>query len=175
MTRFGFVMVTYAAVLGIGASIVSPPAPRLLWNATASTPIGLYALQSSERLRVGDLVAVMPPDRVARFLADSGRLPLGVPLLKHVRALASQTVCRDGADLTVDGVSVGVARSHDDDGRDLPVWSGCRILAEDEIFVMNVEVADSLDGRYFGPTSTSAILGRADPLWIAGHDDGCDR
>ncbi|MBV5262907.1 S26 family signal peptidase [Pinisolibacter aquiterrae] len=175
MTRFGFVMVTHAVVLGIGASIASPPAPRLLWNATASTPIGLYALRSADRLRVGDLVAVTPPDRVARFLAESGRLPLGVPLLKHVQALAPQTVCRDGADLTVDGVSVGVARSHDDDGRDLPVWSGCRVLAEDEIFVMNVGVADSLDGRYFGPVPTSAILGRADPLWIAEHGDGRDR
>lgn len=175
MTRFGFVMVTYAAVLGIGASIVSPPAPRLLWNATASTPIGLYALWSADRLHVGDLVAVTPPDRVARFLAESGRLPLGVPLLKHVRALTSQTVCRDGADLTVDGVSVGAARSQDDRGHDLPIWSGCRTLAEGEIFVMNVEVAGSLDGRYFGPTSTSMILGRADPLWIVEHDKGRGR
>ncbi len=172
MTRFGFVMVTHAAVFGIGASIASPPAPRLLWNATASTPIGLYALRSADRLRVGDLVAVTPPEPIAGFLAESGRLPLGVPLLKHVRALAPQTVCRDGADIIVDGVSVGVARLHDDDGRDLPIWSGCRTLAEDEIFLMNVAVADSLDGRYFGPMSMSTILGRADPLWIAEHGDG---
>ena len=41
MTRFGYVMTTYFAMLGIGALAFFHPAPRLIWNATASTPTGL--------------------------------------------------------------------------------------------------------------------------------------
>src|SRR5437899_1984067 len=40
MTRFGYVMVTYFAMLAAGALAFIHPAPRLIWNATASTPTG---------------------------------------------------------------------------------------------------------------------------------------
>lgn len=50
-------------------------------------------------------------------------------------------------------------------GRALPVWQGCRVVAESELFLMNWQSADSLDGRYFGPTPASAVIGRALPVW----------
>jgi type IV secretory pathway protease TraF len=31
---------------------------------------------------------------------------------------------------------------------------------------MNWQSADSFDGRYFGPISSSAVLARAQPVWI---------
>ena len=46
------------------------------------------------------------------------------------------------------------------------VWLGCRIVADDEVFLMNWRSEYSLDGRYFGPLPASTIVGRADPLWI---------
>ncbi len=165
MTRFGWVMVTYISALAIGASAFNHPTPRLLWNATASTPVGLYALQPARHLQVGDLVAVMPPEPVARFLADGGYLPRSVPLLKHIAALAGDTVCRSGRTITVDGVTLAEARERDSRGRDLPVWSDCRTLGIGEIFLLNHH-PDSLDGRYFGPLSITSVLGRATPLWL---------
>jgi len=96
MTRFGYVMTTYFAMLGIGALAFFHPAPRLIWNATASTPTGLYALHRVGRLHPLELVVVRPPEPIASYLADGGFLPKGVPLLKHVMALPGQTVCRDG-------------------------------------------------------------------------------
>lgn len=54
MTRFGWFFTTYFAILGVGTSVVIHPEPRLIWNATASTPIGLYRLQSVSILHVGD-------------------------------------------------------------------------------------------------------------------------
>ncbi|HLN23916.1 MAG TPA: S26 family signal peptidase, partial [Patescibacteria group bacterium] len=113
MTRFGWVMTTYFSLLAIGASAFVPPAPRLLWNATASTPIGLYAVQPERALHVGDLVAVMPSEPVARILAEGNYLPQGVPLLKQVAALAGQTVCRTGHLVTVNGVVAAEARNRD--------------------------------------------------------------
>jgi type IV secretory pathway protease TraF len=54
---------------------------------------------------------------------------------------------------------------HDSRGRPLPVWQGCRVIADGEVFLMNWQSADSLDGRYFGALPTSAVIGTAEPLW----------
>mgnify|MGYP002142929463 CR=1 FL=1 len=34
-----------------------------------------------------------------------------------------------------------------------------------QLFLMNWEVRDSLDGRYFGPIPADSVIGRAVPLW----------
>ena len=101
----------------------------------------------------------------ATFLADGRYLPRGMPMLKRVLALPGQTVCRDHLTITVDKISVGEARERDSRGRPLPVWQGCRVVADGEVFLMNWQSADSLDGRYFGVLPTSAIIGKAEPLW----------
>jgi conjugative transfer signal peptidase TraF len=172
MTRFAYVMTTYLAMLVfIGLAFVHP-APRLIWNATASTPTGLYTLRPAGQLRALDLVAVRAPEPIASYLADGGFLPKGVPLLKHVMALPGQTVCRAGDAIIVDHISVGAARERDHLGRPLPRWSGCHTLGSSEVFLMNPTVPDSLDGRYFGPLPTAAIVARAVPLWTDEAGDG---
>lgn len=172
MTRFGYVMTTYFAVMLIGGLSFIHIAPKLIWNASASTPIGLYSIDRSPRLDVTDLVAVAAPEPLATFLAERGYLPRGVPLMKRVAGLPGQQVCRMGARITVDGITMGEALRHDRLGRDLPVWQGCRRVADSEIFLMNWSVRDSLDGRYFGPIPTSSIIGRAMPLWTDEDDSG---
>lgn len=172
MIRFGYVMTTFSSALLICGQSLTPIAPQLIWNATASTPTGLYALRSAGRLRAMELVAVRPPEPVARFLANGGFLPEGVLLLKHVMALSGQTVCRAGAVVTVDGVDIGQARDRDRLGRLLPRWNGCRTLRPNEVFLMNPTVRDSLDGRYFGPFPVTSIVARAVPLWTDEENDG---
>ncbi|WP_136616140.1 MULTISPECIES: S26 family signal peptidase [Mesorhizobium] len=165
MTRFGYVMTTYFAVLTIGGLSLFHVTPKLIWNASASTPIGLYRIHPAERLEVNDLVAVDPPKSLTSFLADNGYLPRGVPLMKRVAGLPGQEVCRNGLAITVDGIEIGKALEHDRLGRPLPAWQGCRRIVSGEVFLMNAQVRDSLDGRYFGPIATSLIIGRATPLW----------
>src|SRR5262249_40937452 len=92
-------------------------------------------------------------------------LPRGVPMLKRVLALPGQTVCRLRLSIIVDAIPVGDAHERDSRGRPLPVWQGCRVIAGSELFLMNWQSADSLDGRYFGPISSSAVLARAQPVW----------
>jgi conjugative transfer signal peptidase TraF len=162
-------MTTYFAVLATGLSALCHPSPSLIWNASASVPIGLYRIRPAETLYVGELVVAMPPEPLAGYLADRGYLPKGVPLLKHILALAGQTVCRTGDTISVDGAPVGRALAGDWRGRNLPIWRGCQVLAAGRVFLMNVQSAHSLDGRYFGPLTASAIVGRAVPLWIPRH------
>ena len=172
MTPFGYVIVTYLAVLAAGGSAFLQPSPRLIWNATASTPTGLYALRPVGQLRRLELVAVRPPEPIASYLADDGFLPKGVPLLKNVMALPGQTVCREGDVVTIDHVEVGAAQTRDHLGRPLPRWSGCRTLLPGEVFLMNPTAPDSLDGRYFGPLPVISIVARAVPLWTDEAGDG---
>ncbi|MCA1396954.1 S26 family signal peptidase [Bradyrhizobium sp. BRP56] len=172
MTRLGYLLLTYIAALVAGGLAVVRPAPRLIWNTTASAPIGLYALHPVGELRALELVAVRLPEPIASFFANGGFLPKGVPLLKHVMALPGQTVCRSGDDITVDAVDVGAAHDRDHLGRPLPRWSGCTTLEPGEVFLMNPTVPDSLDGRYFGALPVASIVARAVPLWTDEAGDG---
>ncbi|MBM9401104.1 S26 family signal peptidase [Gluconacetobacter azotocaptans] len=166
MTRRGWFFTTYVAVLGVGAALAVHPVPRLLWNATASVPVGLYRLHPDPTPHVGDLVALRLPDVPASLLARGGYLPLGVPLLKPVAAVAGQIVCRIALRITIDGTPVGDAKPVDHRGRPLPVWQGCRRLSAGQVFVMNPAEPRSLDGRYFGPFPVADVIGRATPLWL---------
>ena len=158
-------LTTLLAATAVLSSIAARPVPRFLWNASESVPIGLYRLRPTGGLATTDLVAVLPPEPLATVLADGQYLPRGVPLLKRVLALPGQTVCREELRITIDKIEMGVARDHDSRGRPLPIWQGCREIADGEVFLMNWQSADSLDGRYFGVLPTSAIIGRAEPLW----------
>ncbi|MHA0336737.1 S26 family signal peptidase [Sphingomonas aquatilis] len=163
----------YAVATAIAASLFATgyiavaavdPLPRLVWNASASAPIGLYRVQPDRDLPVGALVAVTPPAPLSRWLAMRRYLPEGVPLLKHVAAKPGARVCRIGARVSIDARPVVIARSHDRFGRSLPVWQGCRTLKPGELFLLNAGHPDSLDGRYFGPLPGHAVLGRARPI-----------
>ncbi len=172
MTRLGYAITTTAAVSLLGILSLVSFAPKLIWNASASTPIGLYAIEPDRSPEVTDLVAVRAPEQLASFLAEGGYLPRGVPLMKRIVALPGQRVCRTGLAITVDAVWMGDALDRDRRGNPLPVWRGCRVVAEGELFLMNGQVRDSLDGRYFGPLPASAVIGRAIPLYTDEDGDG---
>ncbi len=158
-------LTTLAAATSLLSSVGERPVPEFVWNASDSVPIGLYRLRPAGKLAITELVAVRPPEPTATFLADGNYLPRKVPMLKRVLALPGQTVCREHLTITVDGIAMGVARERDTRGRPLPVWQGCRVVADGEVFLMNWQSVGSLDGRYFGLLPANAILGRAEPVW----------
>jgi conjugative transfer signal peptidase TraF len=160
---------TMTAMCGAAALVVATMCvdfgPLLIWNASASVPIGLYHLRPAYSFFVTELVVILPPEPLATFLDLNGYLPVGVPMLKRVLALPGQTVCRRGLAISVDEIETGEARDRDGRGRPLPRWSGCRVVGEGELFLMNWQSDDSLDGRYFGFLPASAVIGRAFPMW----------
>ena len=103
----------------------------------------------------------MPDEPLADFMVERGYIGRGVPLMKYVAALPGQTICRTGSTVTVDAVPLGDALDRDKRGRELPVWHGWRRIAKGDIFLMNPDVPDSLDGRYFGPISDRTVIGKA--------------
>lgn len=173
MNRAAYVLMTTAASVGVAYAATLPTPLKLIWNVSASVPVGLYSLHPADALEITDLVAVMPPPPLAAFLIARGYIGEGTPLLKRVMGLPGQDVCRLRDAITVDGVPLGEALRRDRLGRHLPVWQGCRRIAPGHLFLMNPDVSDSLDGRYFGPISDGTVIGRAMPLLTdeAGNSD----
>src|SRR5713101_2824129 len=128
MTRLAYVMSMSFVVLAIVGRPFVPITPKLIWNASASAPIGLYTVRTAADLDVTDLVAVDAPEPLASFLGEGEYLPRGVPLMKRIAALPGQTVCRIGRNVSVDTIAMGEALVRDRRGRELPVWQGCRTL-----------------------------------------------
>ncbi|MCE6076368.1 peptidase [Agrobacterium vitis] len=160
-----------AGAVLIAVPVWNPPAIRVIWNASASVPIGLYRIVPADELDVTDLAVVIPPDDLAGFLDERRYLPKGLPLLKRVLALSGTTICRNGAEITAYGTTYGRARERDGQGRPLPVWQGCRALRAGEAFFMNWNSPDSFDSRYFGPLPLTTVVGRAIPLGTIDDSD----
>lgn len=163
--RRTIVWATALSVTLIVLPAIASWSPRVLWNASASVPVGLYRLHSVGHLTLGDLVAVQPPPALSDYLDERGYLPRSVSLLKQVAALEGALVCRSGDTIIVDHLRLGHAHAQDRYGRDLPVWQGCHRLGAGEVFLLNPDAPDSLDGRYFGPLQLTAITARLTPLW----------
>ncbi|TIU81156.1 MAG: S26 family signal peptidase, partial [Mesorhizobium sp.] len=124
MSRFGYVMVTYVLTMGMATAAFVDSPTKLIWNASASTPIGLYSIAPADRFEVTDLVAVRAPEPLAAFMVERGYIGRGVPMMKRVAGVAGQEVCRRDHAITVDGVPMGDALERDHLGRSLPVWKG---------------------------------------------------
>lgn len=173
MRRAGIILATALAAAGVSYPVFAPMPVKLIWNASPSVPVGFYTIDTDGPFDVPDLVAVTVAEPLAAVFAERGYLPKGALLLKRIVGVSGQVVCRSNRTISVDGAAVGSALERDRAGRELPVWQGCRRVSAGAVFLMNVDVRDSLDGRYFGPISTDQIIGRAVPLWT--DEDGNGR
>jgi len=155
------------ALLGAAAAldVAGPPAPRVIWNASASAPIGLWRIHPGARVRTGDMVLARTPASVRQLAARRHYLPANVPLLKRIAARDGDEVCALGYAIFINGRWIAQRLDADRQGRPLPWWSGCEHLRDGRVLLM-MDAAESFDGRYFGPISETAIVGKATPLWL---------
>jgi conjugative transfer signal peptidase TraF len=151
------------ALAGLALAAVAGSAwhttPRLIWNVTSSVEIGLYWI-SPRSTTAGDIVAVRLPAAIAEFAHARGYLPRSALLLKPVAAARGDHVCRWGSYILINGRPRAIAAHRDQAGRTLPVWTGCRTLRPDEVFVLSRK-PESFDGRYFGVLTRLHVEGRA--------------
>jgi conjugative transfer signal peptidase TraF len=153
------------AVALIGAGLVLQPRPRLVWNASASAPEGLYRVTPDAPIAVGDMVIAKVPARFRALAAARHYIPANVPLVKQVSAGAGDQICALGHDLYRNGVWLADRRTIDGAHRPMPAWQGCVRLGQDQYFLLMSASALSFDGRYFGISDAHDIIGKADLLW----------
>ena len=152
------------ALLGVGFTRLTPP--PLILNLSASLPRGLYFVRHVPTLERGMLVLVQPDKALENLLVTRGYLPAGVPLLKPVVALTGDWVCVEDTEVSVNGAVLATnVADVDSEGRLLPQWGECRVLAADEVFLLSTHSEQSFDSRYFGPVASQSIVGTATLLW----------
>jgi conjugative transfer signal peptidase TraF len=166
LRRIAFIALGIKALGLIWFVSFARPVPLIIYNASASAPIGFYRVLPVEPLRRGDLVLARTPDSVRNLAAERHYLPADVPLVKRIAALGGDTVCAKNHAIKIDRKRVAEQLTFDRLGRPLPIWSGCRTLGADEVFLLMQGVPDSFDGRYFGPIQVRTIIGRLVPLWL---------
>ena len=150
--------------MGLLARIIDP-AYQVRFNPSESAPRGFYLFAPVKDFHVGSEVFVRLPTAIAAFAAARDYLPLGIPVLKRVGAVGGQHVCQRAGEILINGKAAVRLRAVDGKGRPLIRWSGCRMLAQNEFFLLGMRSAASFDSRYFGPVQRSAVLARAIPLW----------
>lgn len=164
--RRAFLFATAIPIVGLAtASLVSLP-KKLIYNASASAPIGFYWIDQRPIWR-GDHVYVQLPERVRDLVIERGYLPPNVPLLKRVVGMNGDRICRRDDEILINGTTVAMAKRRDGAGREMPRWHGCRILTEHAVFLLQDHL-HSFDGRYFGPVDRRLIIGRATRLRLLG-------
>ncbi|HEY0630108.1 MAG TPA: S26 family signal peptidase [Sphingomicrobium sp.] len=158
-------------VLPLLLSLAWKPAIRFVWNASPSAPVGLYYLSPGAPVRRGDMVVAWTPGRARMLAAERRYLPRNVPLVKRVAAVAGDRICGLGGILSINGRRLAARQRTDPAGRPMPAWQGCRRLRRPE-YLLLMDSPSSFDGRYFGPTRRSEILGRAHLVWAGGANRG---
>lgn len=151
-------------VAAVIATVVRPPRLLLVWNTTASMPIGLYAVSRAAPRR-GDLLIVRLPRQMEFLAVSRAILAPATPVLKPVAAISGDVVCRMGALIVINGRFAAIARSLDRHARRLPIWWGCRHLSAFQVFLL-ARHPGSFDSRYWGPLDMRLALGVAHPLLL---------
>jgi conjugative transfer signal peptidase TraF len=154
-----------ALVTALIATLLWTPSPRLVWNASASSPIGLYHVGPASGARPGDMVIAWPPESARALGAERHYLPRNVPLVKRVAAAAGDTVCAIGEAIYVNGRLRALRRAADPSERPMPWWTGCEEVHQGDLFLLTPDVPEAFDGRYFGVTRGDLVVGRARLLW----------
>lgn len=152
------ILAALGAALVVSGFVFDVP-DRLVWNRTASAPIGLYWLSHRPPSR-GDWVVVSRRSAPARWAQTHGFVGPDWPLLKQISALPGDEICRHGAQISINGQPAADALTRAASGVFMPVWTGCLTLGADEIFLLN-DHPRSLDGRYFGVTPQADVDGVA--------------
>lgn len=136
----------------------------LLWNATASLPLGLYWRLREPTTRRGDLVSFPVPEGVRALVSERGYLPAGSLLVKPIAASAGDRVCSRDGTLIINDEVFGNVLTTDREGRALPMDKTCGVLPPGQIYVAS-RTPGSFDSRTFGPVEVSDLQARVVPLW----------
>lgn len=154
-----------AGIAVLLASAACPPLPRLVWNASASAPVGLYGVSPGAGLQTGDMVVARLLPAWRDFAAARRYLPANIPVVKRIAAQPGDEICAIGDQLYRNRVRLVARLKRDGAGRLMPWWTGCIRLRQTQFLLLMTDSPASFDGRYFGATGRAQIIGRARLIW----------
>ena len=166
--RILFITVASATILVISLFIKSPI--KVIYNPSTSAPTGIYLIVNST-LKKGDYVLANIPEQARMLAVERQYLPENIPILKPVAAESGDHICIKNDRVLINGKSIAMLLEQDSKGRELVQWTGCRMLFENEFFLLSTYTPYSYDSRYFGPVTRKMIIGKAVPFWVFEGDN----
>ncbi len=158
------------AIILLFAPISSANPIRFIYNPSPSAPIGFYRIKAVSNLKRGVYIVVPTPPAFREMAAKRQYLPINIPLIKQIFAIAGDEICRVNEGIFVNQELVALALKSDSKNRLLPIWQGCIILEENQFFAL-MNDPNSFDGRYFGALNISDIIGIATPIFTWKTDE----
>ncbi|OPZ24113.1 MAG: Peptidase S26 [bacterium ADurb.BinA186] len=117
-------------------------------NKTASMPIGIYIKNSTDKLKIGDIIVFYSKETKSN-------------LLKYIAGYEGDEYCLDFENtLWVNNFPLAqknIAKYHEE----MPTQSLCQILKKEELLVLG-EHPDSYDSRYFGPIKKQQVIAQVE-------------
>lgn len=150
-------MVVFAmmAILMVIAWTIQRHAPiQVLYNHSASLPVGWYVASQTEHFQRDDIVLLRQPKAAERF----GCVRATSKIFKRIIAMEKDRVCiREGVITVNDQMAFGKtdARLH----KQL-IWRGCKRIESGQVFLAT-EHPQSCDSRFYGPVPQNLLWGTA--------------
>lgn len=154
---FGAATLAFCGTLAFGMTI---EAPLILYPITPSLPPGLY-VRTFKPPKVGMIAAFRVPEAAKRYKASVGETVHDDFLfMKPVVAGPGDYVChRCFGGIYVNDARIAEDTIHDQTEEQLPQWTACRRLADEEISTLSTYTRTSFDSRHFGPIPASSVVG----------------
>lgn len=138
---------------------------RVTYQISPSMPEGWYFVAPKSIYTVGDDILFKPTDHWQKYIFDRGWAPSDKTLLlKNISAENGDSVCIKNGYLYINHQKRGKIYRYDSQGRVMPSYTICRLLNENEYFVLGVSADNSFDSRYYGIIYRDQILGKATKL-----------
>ena len=138
---------------------------QVVINTSPSVQPGIY-IRSCATPKVGAIVDFEIPTAAQPYiLARSGYSGENWYILKPIIAGPRDQIDTLGDWLVVNGKRIAPMPPREDSaGRPLPIWRGCRRLADNEFFVFSARIPNSFDSRCYGPIQRGEIISVRCPL-----------
>ncbi|WP_333594543.1 S26 family signal peptidase [Anaerospora hongkongensis] len=159
-----------AITLGLVVLFLIPlgfiPLPHILvYNRTASLPLGWYLKMPLGTYQVGDIVAFQPPGDAKALAVERGWIRDGELLMKKIGALENMPWQIDGnGNFFVADMYIGPVSEVDRLGRPLPQMHGSYSVKPGS-FLPIAFPTGSFDGRYYGDVPLGNIQYKVIPLF----------
>ena len=142
------------------------PLPKILiYNRTASLPVGWYLQIPASKYNIGDLVVFSPPAAAQSLAEQRNWLKKGEPLLKRIGALGNTPwEIDDSGQFFIAETYIGNTSETDSLGRAMPRIRGKFYVGPDEFLPVSPHPG-SFDGRYYGAVPLSHIQCKAVPIY----------
>lgn len=169
------VLLGFIPVVGAAAIASALPGPMVIHNPSNSIPRGFYARTSAKPAR-GEIIAFQIPAMGRPYAAAHMPPLIRAGIIKRIAAGQGDRVCTTGPEgLAINGKPIAPIVAADQFGRSLPHWRDCRTLRAGEYFVYSDRIPNSYDSRYYGPVTTSDIIGTYRPVWTDGDTNPHDQ